>query len=278
MRIGGRRRPVSRPSRRRCRLASSRVEPRTPRDLVVVPALRLAAAVADVHDGVRRVVVGPSRRRRRRRHRGGDGAGAGGTTGGRRPRRRSRRRPRPRPRRRPRRRPPRRPPRPRRWCGPGRGRGGRGGAGGGRRRLVGRSSASVSSARRPPRSRPSARSPPARRRLARRRRGRRRRRLGWVSAEVPPRRRPASAGGLRGSVLAGSSRPGYGGAGRRGSAASVGATNITAAGRGRAVSGAVARRRVRRVGSAGASVNGLPEERIGSSVTSGSGAWSFCAT
>ena len=55
--IGGRRRPVSRPSRRRCRLASSRVEPLTARTSSVVAAAR-PLRLADVHDRVRRVVGG----------------------------------------------------------------------------------------------------------------------------------------------------------------------------------------------------------------------------
>ena len=53
--IGGRRRPESRPSRRRCRLASSRVEPRT--GWTSPDGARPAgAARPHVHDGVRRVV------------------------------------------------------------------------------------------------------------------------------------------------------------------------------------------------------------------------------
>ena len=53
--IGGRRRPDSRPSRRRCRLASSRVEPLTGADVVGLGAA--GRGCADVDDRVRRVVV-----------------------------------------------------------------------------------------------------------------------------------------------------------------------------------------------------------------------------
>ena len=54
VRTGGRRRPCSRPSRRRCFLASSRVEPLTP----LISSSRLSAlrGLADVDDGARGVV------------------------------------------------------------------------------------------------------------------------------------------------------------------------------------------------------------------------------
>ncbi len=79
-RIAGRRRPDSRPSRRRWRLASRRVDPRTPRtpssDALVARVVRLAAAIAHVYDGVRRV-LGLARCRRRSQPDGdGDGDGA----------------------------------------------------------------------------------------------------------------------------------------------------------------------------------------------------------
>ena len=52
--IGGRRRPVSRPSRRRCFLASSLVEPLTERTSLLAPAR--SVRLTHVHHGVRRVV------------------------------------------------------------------------------------------------------------------------------------------------------------------------------------------------------------------------------
>ena len=153
--IGARRRPCSRPSRRRCFLASSRVEPLTPRDLVVASRPRGSRTRTTVFGGssgpgVAVALAGPRRRRRRRRRLELDsppplvvrrpsaassslvvGVGLGVAVGGRRPGRRSpRRRPRRRlgvarrrRRRRSRRSPsprPRRPrpPRRRRWRGP----------------------------------------------------------------------------------------------------------------------------------------------------------------
>ena len=62
VRIGGRRRPASRPSRRRCFLASRRVEPRTPGHLVVACARGSGAGSRTRDDG-----VSAGRRRRRRR-------------------------------------------------------------------------------------------------------------------------------------------------------------------------------------------------------------------
>ena len=77
LRIGGRRRPASRPSRRRCRLASSRVDPLMP----WISSLSLSwprPRLPFVDDGVRRIVgraavvvvaSAPDLRRRRRRRR-----------------------------------------------------------------------------------------------------------------------------------------------------------------------------------------------------------------
>ena len=78
VRIGARRRPESRPSRRRWRLASRRVDPRTPRTPSPLSSSRFARpAVSHVDDGVGRIVLRstcrlvacPPRRRRRRRRR-----------------------------------------------------------------------------------------------------------------------------------------------------------------------------------------------------------------
>ena len=54
--IGGRRRPVSRPSRRRCFLASSRVEPLTDRTSSWRGGLAGAVRLANVDHGIRRVI------------------------------------------------------------------------------------------------------------------------------------------------------------------------------------------------------------------------------
>ena len=78
--IGGRRRPVSRPSRRRCFLASSRVEPLT--DRTSSAASRLAATWTTVSGGS----SAESRPAGRRPNRGGACGGGGGAAPARRPR------------------------------------------------------------------------------------------------------------------------------------------------------------------------------------------------
>ena len=90
--IGGLRRPDSRPSRRRCRLASSRVDPLTPGRRR--RRRRGRAGVAHVHDGVRRV-VGALRVAVARRTRCGACACGAGPRSRARPRRLRPRRPRP---------------------------------------------------------------------------------------------------------------------------------------------------------------------------------------
>ena len=85
LRIGGRRRPASRPSRRRCRLASRRVDPRDALDLVgVLPLVgrpsRPAAGARGRRCSAGRRPRWPRRRRSRRHHRScgaGDACGDG---------------------------------------------------------------------------------------------------------------------------------------------------------------------------------------------------------
>ena len=101
-RIAGRRRPCSRPSRRRCRLASRRVEPLTPLTSSSLDGRFLASPSVfsrtwvTVFGGSSGVEPSPEsselrrRRRRRRRERPGRGRALGGVVGRRRPRRRPR--------------------------------------------------------------------------------------------------------------------------------------------------------------------------------------------